>query len=144
MGAVSFRDQVTLSMQAATPHAFPTHAILWMVIVSPLAKYPLTLAPVAQAVEVRSARMPITCSQLSCTDPLLVFAPMMCRCNTALLLLLSASDYFRLADWGIRTAVQTRRVAIRSLLIAGLHRRRCFQANGCVCCNTDVACSRHC
>ena len=50
---VACREQITLSMQNRYSAAFPTHAILWMVIVSPLAKYPLTLSPVAQALEVR-------------------------------------------------------------------------------------------
>jgi vesicular inhibitory amino acid transporter len=44
-------DQVTLSMRAMLPDAFSTRLATWLVVLSPLTKIALTLAPVAMAVE---------------------------------------------------------------------------------------------
>jgi amino acid permease len=44
-------DQVTLSMRAMMPDAFATRLATWLVVLSPLTKIALTLAPVAMAVE---------------------------------------------------------------------------------------------
>jgi amino acid permease len=54
LGAAMFgpgtADNVTLNMQQAAPTALPTVLAMWLVIVSPLTKIGLTLAPVAMAV----------------------------------------------------------------------------------------------
>eukprot|EP00882_Tetradesmus_deserticola_P028743 GHRQ01032026.1.p2 GENE.GHRQ01032026.1~~GHRQ01032026.1.p2 ORF type:complete len:155 (+),score=67.30 GHRQ01032026.1:603-1067(+) len=44
-------ENITLDMQDAAPNAMPTVAAMWLVIVNPVAKVALTLAPVAMALE---------------------------------------------------------------------------------------------
>jgi hypothetical protein len=46
-------DNITLDMQDFAPNAMPTVVAMWLVIVNPIAKVALTLAPVAMAMEVR-------------------------------------------------------------------------------------------
>lgn len=45
-------ENITLDMQESSPTAMPTVLAMWLVIVNPVAKIALTLAPVAMAVEV--------------------------------------------------------------------------------------------
>eukprot|EP00775_Hariotina_reticulata_P005906 gene5906-6147_t len=55
MGALMFgpdvSENITLDMQQAAPRAVPTVLAMWLVIINPVAKIALTLAPVAMAVE---------------------------------------------------------------------------------------------
>jgi hypothetical protein len=46
-------ENITLDMQDYAPDAMPTVVAMWLVIVNPIAKVALTLAPVAMAMEVR-------------------------------------------------------------------------------------------
>jgi phage-related minor tail protein len=45
-------ENITLDMQDFAPNAMPTVVAMWLVIVNPIAKVALTLAPVAMAMEV--------------------------------------------------------------------------------------------
>jgi hypothetical protein len=45
-------ENITLDMQQVAPRAVPTVLAMWLVIINPVAKIALTLAPVAMAVEV--------------------------------------------------------------------------------------------
>eukprot|EP00879_Flechtneria_rotunda_P030651 GHRR01033314.1.p1 GENE.GHRR01033314.1~~GHRR01033314.1.p1 ORF type:complete len:491 (+),score=123.32 GHRR01033314.1:299-1771(+) len=58
LGAVMFgptvSENITLDMQAVAPNAMPTVLGMWLVIINPVSKIALTLAPVAMAVEVSS------------------------------------------------------------------------------------------
>lgn len=47
-------ENITLDMQNSSPSALPTVMAMWLVIVNPVAKIALTLAPVAMALEVGS------------------------------------------------------------------------------------------
>lgn len=55
MGGLMFgsdvSDNITLDMQRVSPRALPTVLSTWLVIVNPISKLALTLAPVAMAVE---------------------------------------------------------------------------------------------
>lgn len=48
-------ENITLDMQEYAPAEMPTVLAMWLVIVNPIAKIALTLAPVAMAMEVRYA-----------------------------------------------------------------------------------------
>jgi hypothetical protein len=53
------RTLVAVVLQEASPYSPPTVISMWLVIINPIAKLALTLAPVAMAVEVR-ARQPVS------------------------------------------------------------------------------------
>jgi hypothetical protein len=54
-------ENITLDMQDYAPNAMPTVVAMWLVIVNPIAKVALTLAPVAMAMEVRHWKFTVSC-----------------------------------------------------------------------------------
>jgi hypothetical protein len=108
--------------QAASPNALPTVLSMWLVIINPISKLALTLAPVAMAVEVRcgfprvgatlAARVHVACTRVAlslwrcCCRPS-VDCAVVCnaRCLQELLDVRHDSWKFTVASASLRTAL---------------------------------------